>query len=359
MITDPDPKMAEALKSLTTELSPEDVTQPSRRARGLALGAGLILAGMGIFFAVTQTDLTALFKPVPAAPASTPDQSANAEGAPALPYNMVAAPREINGSGYVSAPQTVHVFTKYEGVITGVEVATGDKVTVGQILLRLDNEDSQFSLEQANNAKESAALALEVSIIERNQAEAAQERMDSLVSRQVTSVEKAEQTHTAFRIAAIAVLQARQNLAKADIDIRIAQERVNALVVTAPMDGVVTRLDAHVGDTVLARADSVREEQSLLTLIDMTALVIDADVAETNIAALKKGQRGEAVLDGFPDQPFAFEIKRLEPVVSAEKGTVSLHLVLNNPPEGIRPNMAARIRISLAPNLSDTGDTKQ
>lgn len=371
IIIDPDPKMAETLKSLTTDLSPEDGTQPSRpkpkRLRWWVLGSCLLLAGVGIFFAVNQTDLAAFLKFNQEAALASPaevsapgsDQSSNAEVPAPLPHNTVVGPREIIGSGYVSAPQTVHVFSKYEGTITGVEVAIGDKVTTGQVLLRLDNKDSRFSLQKAHSAKASAALALDARIVERDQAEATQERMDALVARQVTSVEEAEESRMDFRVAAIAVLQARQDLAEADIDIGIAQEKVDALVVTAPMDGIVTRLDAHVGDRVLSRADSVSEDQSLLTLIDMTSLVIDADVAETNVAALRKGQRGEAVLDGFPDQPFAFEIKRLEPVVSAEKGTVSLHLALNNPPEGIRPNMAARIRISLAPNQSDTGDTKQ
>ncbi len=371
IITDPDPKMAEVLKSLTTDLSPEDVTQPSkpkrRRSRWLLLGTGLILAGACAFLVVTRTDLaTALTADqqavlAPSAEVSAPqsDQSGKAESMPSLTHNAVAVPREISGSGYVSAPQTVHVFSKYEGTITGLEVAIGDKVTVGQILLRLDEPEARFSLQMAHSAKASAALALRASIVERDQAAAAQKRMDALVARQVTSVEEAEEARRDFRIAEIAVLQAQENLTEADINVQIAQERVDALVVTAPMDGVVTRLDAHVGDTVLARVDSVREDQSMLTLVDMTSLTIDADVAETNVSALRKGQRGEAVLDGFPDQPFAFEIKRLEPVVSAEKGTVSLHLALNNPPDGIRPNMAARIRISLAPNQPNSGDTKQ
>jgi multidrug efflux pump subunit AcrA (membrane-fusion protein) len=88
-------------------------------------------------------------------------------------------------------------------------------------------------------------------------------------------------------------------------------------------------------------------------------MVIDADVAETNIAALRPGLRGEAVLDGFPDRPFAVEVLRLAPVASVEKGTISLRLSFIDPPQGIRPNMAARIRIPLINTPSQTGDIKQ
>ena len=74
-------------------------------------------------------------------------------------------------------------------------------------------------------------------------------------------------------------------------------------------------------------------------------MVIDADVAETNIALMRPGLRGEAVLDGFPDRPFAVEVSRIAPMPSREKGTVTLRLSLSSPPSDMRPAMAARIRI--------------
>ena len=141
------------------------------------------------------------------------------------------------------------------------------------------------------------------------------------------------------------VEQGRHDIIRAELAIRIAQEQVDSLTVRAPFAGTVTKLTAHVGDTVPARADSVRESQSLLTLTDLNSINIDADVAESNISLLRPGLHGEAVLDGFPDQPFAVEMRRIAPVVSAEKGTIGIRFSLLSPPTGIRPNMAARIRL--------------
>jgi multidrug resistance efflux pump len=149
--------------------------------------------------------------------------------------------------------------------------------------------------------------------------------------------------------------QAQLSIDTAALAVRIAEERMAELAVRTPFSGTVTRLDARVGDTVLARNDSVRENQSLLTITDTRTLVIDADVAETSIAGVRPGLRGEAVLDGFPDHPFAVTVLRLAPVASAEKGTITLRLSLDHPPDGIRPNMAARIRIT----LDETGKSGQ
>ena len=121
-------------------------------------------------------------------------------------------------------------------------------------------------------------------------------------------------------------------LANAELAIRIAKEAVAELNVRAPFAGTVTRLDAHVGDTVLARADTARDDQSLLTITDMSSLVIDADVAEVNASLLRPGLRGEAALDGFADRPFAVQVLRLAPTASADKGTIALRLSITDPP---------------------------
>ena len=150
------------------------------------------------------------------------------------------------------------------------------------------------------------------------------------------------------------VAQAKHDLVKADLDIQKAREHVRELTILAPIAGTVTRLNARVGDSVLARADSARENDSLLTITDTTNMVIDADVAEANIALMRRGLRGEAVLDSFPDQPFKIEVKRIAPTISMEKGTVAVRLTLFSPPIGIRPNMAARISIAVPKNAVAT-----
>jgi RND family efflux transporter MFP subunit len=269
--------------------------------------------------------------------------------------NPVPAAREITGSGFVIAPRMTTIFSKYEGRITHIAVETGDVVEKDQALVTLDDAGARFALEQASAARATADLVLAARTVDLAQARASLDRTENLAAKDAASRQALEEARTAMEKASNAVAQARQSVTSADLSIRIAEERLDELTVRAPFASTVTRLDAHVGDTVLARVDSVRESQSLLTITDTKSLVIDADVAETNIASLKPGLRGEAVLDGFPDRPFTVEVLRLAPVASAEKGTLTLRLSLDRPPGGIRPNMAARIRIA----LNEAGETTQ
>ena len=265
---------------------------------------------------------------------------------------------EITGAGIVVAPRSTTVFSKYEARITDVAVELGDRVEAGQVLITLDDAVAHIALEKAEAARAAADLTVKARDIDLVQARASLGRLESLASRDAASRQQLEESRTAFARASNAVAQARQDLATAELGVRSAEEPLTELMVRAPFAGTVTRLNAHVGDTVLARADSVRENQSLLAITDTASMTLDADVAETNIASLRPGLRGEAVLDGFPDRAFAVEVLRLAPIASVEKGTITVRLSLIDPPEGIRPNMAARIRIPLADTIAKNGDSK-
>ena len=373
--TEQNRKLAETLRSLSLEPSFQTVGSPVKRNRRLVLSSVLLALGISaiavVFF---WPDISPRFKAVlesqpeimtPPGVAQTGDEpkaassrAAPGTGSPIPSVNSLrstSAP-EITGSGFVVAPRIVTVFSKYEGEIASVGVSIGDRVEAGQVIVRIDDVSADFSLEQAKADSDAAKLVLEGKILALKQADSSLQRNAALSAKSVVSVQTVEEAQTARDTALNAVDQARQNYARAQLGVKIAQEHVDALTVKAPISGTVTRLDAHVGGRVLARVDSIKENESLLTITDSKSLVIDADVAETNIGQLRPGLQGEAVLDGFPDKPFAIEILQLWPVASAEKGTITLRLALLDPPDGIMPNMAARIRISTVP-AQQPGDT--
>lgn len=360
-LTEHDRKLAETLKSLSLATQAETPKPHRKIIRWIA--CFLLVATIPIIVAVVSPGSMEDLKRALLAQ-SEPDElrQANQEAAPRViadrdsllstPKPSGTANREITGSGYVVAPRSTTVFAKYEGRITGIVVEVGDRVKAGQILAVMENASARMALEQAKAAKVSADLVLASRHIILAQATASFHRTESLTQRDAASKKELEDAETSLKNARNNVEQGHQDVVRSEIAIRVAQEQVHELTIRAPFDGAVTQLNAHIGDTVLARSDSVRESQSILALADTTDMVIDADVAETNISLLQTGLQGEAVLDGFPDRPFGIALQRVAPIASAEKGTIGLRLSLIHPPAGIRPNMAARIRI-IAPEIQN------
>ncbi|MBW8299999.1 MAG: efflux RND transporter periplasmic adaptor subunit [Hydrogenophaga sp.] len=353
-LTEDDRKLAETLRSLSMETL-TDPPKPRPKAILWIVGvliAAVIPAAVILFSPNDAIDIKAeLFGLLGTAKPDRTTLLQNEAGksselaAVAKPSRPVA--REITGSGYVVAPRSTAVFAKCQGEIIGIAVDLGDRVQSGQTLVILKDPSATLAFEQARAAKVSADLALTSREIGLAQTAAAFHRAETLVQRNATSRKDFDDAEAAWKSAANLVEQGRQDILRAELAIRIAQEQVDSLTVRAPFAGTVTKLTAHVGDTVLTRADSVQESQGLLTLADMSSMVIDADVAETNVSQLRPDLRGEAILDGFPDRPFSIKLQRVAPVASVEKGTIGIRFSLLNPPAGIKPNMAARIRITV------------
>lgn len=361
-VTQSEHKRAEVLRSLSLDPPPKDAVRHKRahwriyRPFGifgmvvvLALGA-ILISPNGRQYIEALANVLKRSEPAPGETAEFhlghTDKAAKRD---TQTYEARATPvaTEIAGSGHVVATRRTTVFSKYEGRIIGIAVDLGDQVEARQSLIELENVDARFALKRAIASRIRAHQSLSARRLEQTQARAALERSETLAAQGAIARRVLEESTLIARLAANAVAQAEQALGDAELSIRIAKEPVAELNVRAPFAGTVTHLGAHVGDTVLARADTARDNQSLLTITDMSSLVIDADVAEANVSLLRPGLRGEAVLDGFADRPFAVRVLRLAPTASADKGTITLRLSISDPPSGIRPHMAARVRIAI------------
>ncbi len=352
--------IAETLNSLAMPAAdereadtPEAAAAPRRRRglvaalAGTATAAALVWAGVQFGLPLLTAD-----QPAPAATAPVAMDTAGS-AAPASGAGTVTAPpppvmAEVTGSGYVIAPSTITVYSPRTDRIAEVPVTTGQRVTRGQPLIVLEGTSDHFALERATIAHQALKLEAEARAIDLDHARAEQTRARQLAERGAMTQNAADEAGIAFEKAGIDLARARQALAQSALDLRIAQRAVDELVIRAPFDGTVTDLTARPGTTVFEPGGPELGESRLLTLIDTDDLVIDADFAERNIASFRQPVSAEAVLDAFPDQPFAIELQRIAAVASSQKGTITIRFRTLNPPAGTRPNMAVRIRVTEA-----------
>jgi RND family efflux transporter MFP subunit len=355
--TPADRKIAEALKSLS--IQPIETDSASKPRRFPTLGASMVALGLcaaGATAIWLRPDIVDILFRTPgqdtvAAEAGVEMAAPNqADPQPIAPDPILATPtavlqREITGSGYVVAPQFTDVFAKSAGDVVAVRVRLGDQVSAGQEIVLLDDPSARFALQRAELALRSAELRLAVAQIAARDAETDHARKKSLFDRDALAAVELDASVAALDQATNAVGQAEVELTTAELDLAEARNAVERLKIRAPITGTVSALQVRLGDSILSRLDSARGDGELMTITDTDHLVIEADVAETNISRLSPGQMGEAILDGYPDAPFTVQIDSIAPTLSAEKGTVTLRMMLVAPPEGIRPNMAASIRL--------------
>ncbi len=248
-----------------------------------------------------------------------------------VPVRALESADHIALDGTIEAVRQAAIAAQVAGAITAVEVHAGDAVHTGQVLLRLDGAGAAQSRDaaQAIASEARAELAL---------AQAELKRRKALYEQQYISRAAWEQA------------QARLKSAQAQVSARQAQAQAAGaysghFTVLAPHDGLIGRLDAHLGDMVMPG-------QPLATVFDPGALRIRAEVPQRFIERLAP-QAQIHWPSGSADLPGRLPVQVL-PARDAASLTGTIQLAL---PPGVRgPAPGTPVRITL--ELRDTRKTR-
>jgi HlyD family secretion protein len=288
----------------------------------------------------------------------------------------------LNATGYIVAAHKIEVGSKVMGKVAWIGVDKGDRVKLGQTLVRLEDEEYRAQLEQARGQYESLQAHLREleagsrpEEIAQANADVAQARAD-LVNAKVT-LERTEQLVSAKVLSAQALddakakydaAQARTaSLGKKYELTRLGprQEQIDAargqvLQAKGAMDFYKTQLDntvihAPVTGTILERAVEKGEfvttsfvgdrgaKGYVVSLADLNDLEVELDISQNDFAKLGPMQKGYVTTDAYPDRKYGGYIRQISPEANRQKATVQVKVKIANPDEYLRPDMNASV----------------
>ncbi|MCA9898036.1 MAG: efflux RND transporter periplasmic adaptor subunit [Ardenticatenaceae bacterium] len=132
---------------------------------------------------------------------------------------------------------------------------------------------------------------------------------------------------TAVRQAELSLQQALLNqeaneisLAQAELNLQIAQEAVDATVLTAPVAGTVTAVNASVGET--AGSD-------LITLVDLSQPILEVYLDESDLNMVGTGYEVDVVFDALPDDTFTGTVIQVDPQLVSESGVTAVRALVS------------------------------
>ena len=250
------------------------------------------------------------------------------------PENQVilAAPGRVESIG-----ETYEIGTAVNGVLSSVPVKEGQKVSAGQILAIVSCDELNSEIASARAAVEGsrqtrarlvrgsreeerqrAEIEINAAQSTLNHAELHYQRMTSLVKDGVIARAEWDTAKRDYELALASVKSAEkrkqiieapplpEELAKADADIRAADERVKTLnaqldkcVIKSPISGTVLHLYLHAGESV-----SPINPRSLMSIADTLQLRVRAEVDERDIGRVALGQQVKILVDAYPDRQF-------------------------------------------------------
>ncbi len=233
---------------MTQETPTAPVKAKSRRSRRWVVILGLLAIGGGAFA-------------FSARPWETRPKSVATEVMALGPVSQVLA---VNGR--VAAIRAVTVRSAVAGQAITVLTEEGSAVTAGDILIQLDAAQAEALVNQAR-------AQVEAGLVKQQQAQANADRARALGD---------NASRATREDAELSLLAANTEVDRLRAGLEQAQSHLDQYTITAPISGVVLRRHVDRGQMVDTQAE-------LLTIADLTQLVVETDVDELYSSRMKNG----------------------------------------------------------------------
>jgi RND family efflux transporter MFP subunit len=249
----------------------------------------------------------------------------------------------LNSSGYVVAQRKAAVASKTTGRMEWIGVEEGSRVTKGQIIARLENKDLEAIVSQTEAALQNAQAAREQARVELADAEKSLRRQKELLATGIVSQADFDSADARFKRAGAALAGADAGIASAAASLQGAGVNLEYSLVRAPFDAVVLTKNADVGDIITPLGAAANAKAAVVTIADLSSLQVEADVSESNLAQIKKGQPCEITLDALPGSRFRGMVHMIVPTADRSKASVMVKIRFLEQDGRIYPEMSARV----------------
>lgn len=217
-------------------------------------------------------------------------------------------------AGTVEACRRAKLSPSIGGQIAKLPVKEGDRVTAGQLLLELWNDDlfaqtvlAQSEVTSAESRAKSACLQAEVAQREadrqiklRRSGSASEEQADKTITRA-----QSLQAECKAARAVVETSRARVGVAKANL------ERTR---LTAPFSGIIAQINGELSEFVTPSPIGIPTPPAV-DIVDISCFYVTAPIDEIDAAAIDVGLPAIISLDAFGDRHFSGRVRRIAPFV--------------------------------------------
>jgi RND family efflux transporter MFP subunit len=231
----------------------------------------------------------------------------------------------------------VELKSKVAGQVQAVFVREGAMVKQGDVLLTLDPTDYQRDLAKTEADVAQATAALDF-------AHLAHQRAERGAAQGIAPQFEIQQTADDERTKTVA-------LRAAEVARSIGQDRLRYTRLVAPMAGTVIARGIEPGESVVPGVQATMDGKSLLTIADLSALLVKVNLNQIDVAKIAVGRKATLTLDALPGHTYHAQITKVAPasvkLTGKDQEVFPVEALLDTPDGLVKPGMTADVRVHL------------
>jgi len=265
--------------------------------------------------------------------------------------NLVAT---VTASGTIHPKRSVDVSANTMGRVTSLAIREGDTVQAGEFLLEIDPTEFRSTVRALEAAVRTSQADLTLAEAAAEKADQDLRRARELHQQGLVSEEQLEAARTESRVQSARVEAARSRLLQQEANLEKARYDLDKVTVTAPMSGIVTRLNVEEGETAVVGTMN-NAGTVLLTIADLSIIETEIEVDETDIPFITPGLPAKITIDALPDREFTGRVTEVgnSPIqagAAAQQRATNFKVVVTIDGEvpGVRPGFTCTAVITTA-----------
>ena len=208
----------------------------------------------------------------------------------------------ITANGKIQPEKEVKISADVSGEIIELMVKEGDKVKIGDVLLRINPKIYLSQIERIEASLNSSKAQMMQSKAQLLEKENQYKRKEKLWKQKVVSDYEYEQEETNFKVAKANFEAAQYSVMSAEASLKEAQENLRKTTIYSPMTGTVSKLNVEKGERVVGTMQMTGTE--IMRIADLNRMEVKVDVNENDIINVGLNDTAYIDVDAYLNRKF-------------------------------------------------------
>lgn len=208
----------------------------------------------------------------------------------------------VSATGKIQPQVEVKLSSEVSGEIIELPIAEGQEVKKGDLLVKINPDLYQSSLQRSQASYQNIKSALAQSEASLRQAKANFDRNKTLFDKGVISKSEWDNIVSQYEVAEATKQSAYYNVQSAAASVNEAQDNLGRTTIYAPMSGTISKLDAELGERVVGTQQMAGTE--ILRVANLGEMEVEVEVNENDIVKVSVGDSAIVEVDAYLNKEF-------------------------------------------------------